>query len=100
MCEHLIRLKDYVERVSRRTSSKDLREDALLVAAVDVVRSLPGLVRPVQQAAIFGVSKEQLGQATAPTADGDVEGSVSFLEKQQQKMKKMKSCELNCRLKV
>lgn len=65
------------------TRSKDLCEDALLVAAVDVVRRLPGLVGSVQQTAIFGVPKEQLSQAAAPATDGDVESSVSFLEKQE-----------------
>lgn len=66
-----------------RTSSKDLREDALLVAAVNVVRCLSGLVGSVQQAAIFRVSEEELSQAAAPSTDGDMEGRVSFLEKQE-----------------
>lgn len=51
------------------------------MAAVDVVWRLSGLVGPVQQAAIFGVSEEELGQAAAPPPDGDVEGRVSFLQK-------------------
>lgn len=72
-------------RVCGRTGSKDLCEDALLVAAVDVVRRLPALVGSVQQAAVFGVPEEQLSQAAAPAADGDVEGSVSFLEKQDER---------------
>ena len=49
------------------------------MAAVDVVGRLPGLVGPVQQAAIFGVPEEELGQPAAPPTDGDVEGRVSFL---------------------
>ena len=61
------------------TCSKDLREDALLVAAVDVVRRLARLVGPVQQAAIFRVPQQQLGQLAAPPPDGDVKGRVSFL---------------------
>ena len=66
------------------TRSKDLREDALLVAAVDVVRRLSPLVGPVQQAAIFGVPQQQLGQPPAPPPDGDVEGRVSFLKHRKQ----------------
>lgn len=62
-----------------RTCAEDLREDALLVAAVDVVRRLSGLVGAVQQASIFGVPEEELGQAAAPPPDGDVKRSVSFL---------------------
>lgn len=54
------------------------------MAAVDVVRRLPGLVGPVQQAAIFGVSEQELGQAAAPPTDGDVQRRVSFLDKQNQ----------------
>lgn len=72
----------------RRTSAEDLGENALLVAAVDVVRRLSGLVGPVQQAAIFGVAEQQLGEATAPAADGDVERSVSFLSKRTEAMRK------------
>ncbi|KAF3835811.1 hypothetical protein F7725_028369 [Dissostichus mawsoni] len=46
---------------------------------VDVVRRLPALVGPVQQAAIFGVPEEELSQSAAPPSDGDVEGRVSSL---------------------
>lgn len=53
------------------------------MAAVDVVRRLARLVGPVQQAAIFGVPEEELCQAAAPPADGNVEGGVSFLERQE-----------------
>lgn len=52
------------------------------MAAVNVVRRLSGLVGSVQQAAIFGVAEQQLGQAAAAAADGDVERGVSFLDKQ------------------
>lgn len=72
------------------TGSKDLGEDALLVAAVDVVRRLPGLVGAVQQAAIFGVTEQELGQAAAPPADGDMEGRISFLDKQNEGRGKQK----------
>ena len=64
------------------TGSKYLREDALLVGAVDVVRGLPCLVGPVQQAAILGVPQQQLSQLAAPPPDGDMKGRVSFLEQQ------------------
>lgn len=53
------------------------------MAAVDVVRRLSGLVGSVQQAAIFGVSEEELGQTATTPTDGDVEGRVSFLEKRE-----------------
>lgn len=66
-----------------RTCSEDLREDAFLVAAVNVVRRFSGLVRAVQQAAIFGVPEEELGQAPAPPTDGDVKRCVSLLHKQE-----------------
>lgn len=66
-----------------RTRSEDLREDALLVAAVDVVWRLSGLIGSVQQAPVFGVSEEELGQAATPPTDSDVEGRVSFLGKQE-----------------
>lgn len=72
-----------MEKAGERTSSEDLRQDALLVAAVDVVRRLSGLVGAIQQAAIFGVSEEELGQTTTPPTDGDVEGRVSFLQEQE-----------------
>ena len=52
------------------------------MAAVNVVRRLSRLVGAVQQAAIFGVSKEELGQAATAPTNSDVEGCVSFLEKQ------------------
>lgn len=61
------------------TGSKYLREDALLVGAVDVVRRLPCFVGSVEQAAVFGVPQQQLGQLPAPTPDGDVQRRVSFL---------------------
>ena len=67
------------QRPSALTGSKDLCEDALLVGAVDVVGRLPGLVGPVQQAAVFRVPQQQLGQLAAPPPDGDVKGRVSFL---------------------
>ena len=70
---------------NERTRSKNLREDALLVAAVDVVRRLSRLVGSVQQAAIFRVSEEELGQAATPTTDSDVKGCVSFLGSQGRK---------------
>lgn len=66
-----------------RTCSKDLREDAFLVAAVNVVRRFPGFVRAVQQAAIFGVPEEELSQAPAPPTNGDVQRCVSLLHKQE-----------------
>lgn len=66
-----------------RTCSKDLREDAFLVAAVNVVRRFSGLVRAVQQAAIFGVPEEELSQAPAPPTNGDVKRCVSLLHKQE-----------------
>lgn len=66
-----------------RTCSKDLREDAFLVAAVNVVRRLSGLVRAVQQAAIFRVPEEELSQAPAPPTNGDVKRRVSLLHKQE-----------------
>ncbi len=53
------------------------------MAAVDVVRRLARLVGAIQQAAIFGVSEEELGQTAAPPTDGDVEGRVSFLQEQE-----------------
>lgn len=56
------------------------------MAAVDVVRGLPRLVGPVQQTAVFGVPEEELGQAAAPPTDGDVEGRVPFLQKQEVEM--------------
>lgn len=43
------------------TGSKYLCEDAFLVGAVYVVWCLSSLVWAVQQAAIFGVSQQQLG---------------------------------------
>jgi len=49
------------------------------MATVDIVRRFSGLVGSVQQAAIFGVSEEELGQAATPAANGDVKGRVSSL---------------------
>lgn len=49
------------------------------MGAVDVVRRFSGFVGAVQEAAIFGVSEQQLGQLSAASADRDVEGGVSFL---------------------
>ena len=69
---------------SKLTRSKDLREDALLVGAVDVVRRLARLVGAVQQAAIFRVPQQQLGQTPAPPPDGDVKGRVPFLKHRKQ----------------
>lgn len=66
-----------------RTCSKDLREDAFLVAAVNVVWCFSGLVRAIQQAAIFGVPEEELSKAAAPPTNGDVKGCVSLLQKEE-----------------
>lgn len=61
------------------TGSKYLCQDAFLVGAVNVVWSFSGFVGAVQQAAIFGVPKQQLGQLSASPTDGDMERSISFL---------------------
>ena len=49
------------------------------MAAVDVVGRLAGLVGPVQQAAIFRVTEEELRQPAAPATYGDVERGVASL---------------------
>ena len=43
----------------------------------------PPLFGSVQQATVFGVPEEELGQAATPPTDGDVEGRVSSLGKQE-----------------
>lgn len=62
------------------TGSKYLRQDAFLVGAVDVVRRLSSFVGPVQEAAIFWVPEQQLGQLSAAPADRNVQGGVPFLK--------------------
>ena len=52
------------------------------MVAVDVVRRLPFLVGLVQEAAIFGVSQEQLRHFLVPEADGYVQGRVPTLPKE------------------
>lgn len=51
------------------------------MGAVDVVRCLSCFVGSVEQAAVFGVSQQQLGQLPTSTSDGDVQRRVSFLGK-------------------
>ena len=57
---------------SALTSTQDLREDAALVGRVDLVRGLALLVGSIQQAAIFGVTKQLLGNAFALSTQTDV----------------------------
>lgn len=49
------------------------------MAAVDVVRCLSSFVWAVKQASVFGVPQKQLGQLSAASPDGDMEGRVTFL---------------------
>lgn len=49
------------------------------MSTVDVVRRLSCFVWSVEQAAVFGVPQQQLGQLPASTSDGDVQWCVSFL---------------------
>lgn len=65
-----------------RTRSKYLRQDAFLVGAIDVVRCFSSFVGTIQQAAIFRVPQQQLGQLSATPSNGDVERRVSFLREE------------------
>lgn len=65
-----------------RTRSKYLRQDAFLVGAIDVVRCFSSFVGTVQQATIFRVPQQQLGQLSATPSNGDVERRVSFLREE------------------
>lgn len=65
--------------VQKLTCSKDLSQDAFLVAAVNVVWSLSSLVRPVEQTTIFRVAEEKLSQPAATPTNGNMERSVPFL---------------------
>lgn len=78
---HRILSKFKKKKKKYHTGSKNLCEDALLVGAVDVVRSLSGFVRSVKQATIFRVPQQQLSQLSASASDCNVERRVSFLSK-------------------
>lgn len=75
------RILSKLKKKKYHTGSKNLCEDALLVGAVDVVRSLSCFVRSVKQATIFRVPEQKLSQLSASASDCDVERRVSFLSK-------------------
>lgn len=54
------------------TGSKDLSENAFLMAAVDIVRRLSGFIGFVEQASVLRVPQEQLGQSATPSTYSDV----------------------------
>lgn len=62
------------------TGSKNLGEDALLVAAVDVVGGLSSLVGPVEKTTVFRVAEKKLSQSAAPPTYGDMKRCVPSLE--------------------
>ena len=57
----------------------DLRQYTLVMHRVQLIGRLPGAVGSVEQTAIFGVGEQQLHNALAATAYGDVHGRVTSL---------------------